>query len=126
VIRVLAGVVLFAHGAIHVLYLVRNPDDPNYPFNIESSWLVPGSARRPVAIALIIATVAAFALLALAVWGVPGLADGWPVITIVASVISLVLLIAFWHRWLFIGVAIDLVLIAIAVIRPDWTDQIGG
>jgi hypothetical protein len=70
--------------------------------------------------------VAAFALLALAVWGVPWLAGWWPGITIVASVISLVLLIAFWHRWLFIGVAIDLVLIAIAVIRPDWTDQIGG
>ena len=122
-VRVVAGNLLIAHGAVHALYLAPAPDDPKYPFTFESSWL-PGPARRPVAIALIAATVIAFILLALAVWGVPGLTGAWPVLTIVASALSLALLITFWHTWLVFGVAIDLGLIAIAFIRPGWTDQI--
>ena len=72
------------------------------------------------------ATVAAFALLGLAVWGVPGLAEAWPVIAVIASVLSLALLVAFWSWSLVLGVLIDLALITAAVIRPEWTDRIAG
>jgi hypothetical protein len=121
-LRIVIGVLLIAHGLVHLLYLV--PDVPE--FSIERSWLVPESAGRSVALALIWATVAAFALLGLAVWGVPGLSGPWPAIAIVASVLSLALLVAFWSLSLIFGVLIDVALIAVAVIRPEWTDRIGG
>ena len=68
VIRIVTGVLLLAHGLVHLLYLAQDVPE----FSIQDSWLVPESARRPVALALIAATIAAFAVLALAVWGCPG------------------------------------------------------
>jgi hypothetical protein len=121
-LRIVIGVLLIAHGLVHLLYLT--PDVPE--FSLERSRLVPKSARRPVAIALMWATVAAFALLGLAVWGVPGLTGIWSGIAIVASVLSLALLVSFWSWSLIFGVLIDVALIAVAVIRPEWTDSIGG
>lgn len=59
-----------------------------------------------MAMVLMWATVAAFALLGLAVWSVPGLAGAWPGIAIVASVLSLALLVAFWSWSLVFGVLI--------------------
>jgi hypothetical protein len=123
-VRILAGILLIAHGGVHTLYLVPNPDDPKYPFSIESSWMLPEPSRRPVALTLIVATMVAFLLLTLAVWGVSGLAGAWPAIAIVASSLSLLLLVAFWDNRLAFGVVIDLALIALAVIQPSWTDSI--
>ncbi|RPI21495.1 MAG: hypothetical protein EHM57_06545 [Actinobacteria bacterium] len=124
VIRIVAGFLLFAHGLVHLLYLAPEADDPSYPFTLETSWLLPESARRPVALALMTATVGAFALLAMAVWGVPGLSALWPVIAAAASILSLALLIAFWDTRLLFGVVIDLAVIVVAVVRPGWTDAI--
>lgn len=115
-IRVIAGVLLLAHGLVHLLYLADDVPE----FTLDNSWLVPDSSARPVALALMGATVAAFALLALAVWGVPGLEGAWPALAIAASLISLVLLIAFWSWALVFGVLIDVALITVALIRPDW------
>lgn len=120
-IRTVAGLLLIAHGLVHLLYLAPDVKE----FSMQDSWLVPGSASRPVGVALLAVTVAAFALLGLAVWGVPLLSDGWPVITIAASVASLTLLIAFWDIRLVFGVMLDAALIAVAVMRPAWTRQIG-
>lgn len=121
-LRIVIGVLLIAHGLVHLLYLTDDVPE----FSLERSWLVPESARRPVAMVLMWATVATFALLGLAVWSVPGLAGAWPGIAIVASVLSLALLVAFWSWSLIFGVLIDVALIAVAVIRPEWTDRIGG
>lgn len=121
-IRVVAGVLLLAHGLVHLLYLA--PDVPE--FSIQDSWLVPESGRRPVALLLIAATIAAFALLALAVWGVPGLSWGWPILAMVASALSLVLLIAFWDPRVVLGVFIDVTLITLAVTQPAWMQDIAG
>jgi len=67
-VRVVAGVLLLAHGWVHLLYLA--PDVPE--FSIGRSWLLPAPARRPVARVLMAATVAAFTLAALAVWACRG------------------------------------------------------
>src|SRR5512133_3627467 len=118
-IRITAGVLLLAHGLVHLLYLANDVSE----FSLDRSWLVPESARRPIGLGLIVATVAAFAILALAVWGVPGLSTAWPALTVVACLLSIVLLILFWSTWLVFGFAIDIVLLAVAVIRPDWVDR---
>jgi len=120
VIRVVTGVLLLAHGLVHLLYLAQDVPE----FSIQDSWLVPESARRPVALALIAATIAAFAVLALAVWGVPGLSAAWPILAIVASTFSLVLLVAFWDTRVLLGVIIDIALITLAVTQPSWTQHI--
>jgi hypothetical protein len=120
-IRAVAGVLLIAHGLVHLLYLA--PDVPE--FSLEKSWLVPAVARRNLGSVLILATVVAFVLVGLAVWGVPGLAGAWPLLTLVAAVLSLVLLIAYWDVRLVFGVILDLGLIAVAVVQPGWTQRIG-
>jgi hypothetical protein len=124
--RIAAGAFLIAHGLVHLLYLVTKADDPSWPFTLKQSWLLPEVVRRPTGLALVAATVAAFALLGLAVWGVPGLAGVWPVIAIVAAAPSLVLLVAFWNKQLIAGICIDLALIALAAIRPEWIEKIVG
>jgi hypothetical protein len=124
-VRALVGILLIAHGLVHMLYLAPEANDPRYPFTLRSSWLVPEAARRPTASVLIAATATAFVLLALAVWGVPGLSGAWPVPALVASAASLGLLIAFWDTRLLAGVVIDLALVALALIRPGWTQLIG-
>ena len=124
VIRIVAGILLLAHGLVHLLYLVPEADDPGYPFNLDSSWLLPASARRPVALVLLAATLAGFALLALAVWGVPGLSSNWPLLAILAASLSLALLAAFWDVRLIVGVLIDVAIIVVAVIQPEWTERI--
>jgi hypothetical protein len=121
VIRILAGLLLIAHGLVHLLYVASDVEE----FTPDASWIVGANARRPVAYALMTVTVAAFALVGFAVWGLPLLSAVWPTLTIIASLASLVLLILYWHPRLVFGVAIDLVLIAVAVVRPAWTASIG-
>ncbi|MGZ5401953.1 MAG: hypothetical protein ACXWXF_02065 [Aeromicrobium sp.] len=122
VVRVVTGILLLAHGLVHLLYLASDVRE----FSLDRSWLVPETARRPLGIGLMAATVAAFALLALAVWGVPGLSAAWPAVTMVATLLSALLLILFWNTWLALGLAIDLALMTIAVLRPHWAEQLVG
>lgn len=121
-LRIVIGFLLIAHGLVHLLYLTDDVPE----FSLEDSWLIPESASRSIATLLMWATVLAFALLGLAVWGVPGLTSIWPGIAIVGSLLSLALLIAFWSWSLIFGVLIDVAIIAVALIRPGWTDRIGG
>ena len=123
-IRIAVGLLLIAHGLVHLLYLVPKKDDPSFPVTLKESWLVPEAVRRPGGLFLLAVTVAAFALLGLAVWGVPGLSGAWPVIAIVAAALSLTLLVAFWNSHLFWGVGIDVALIAPAATRPEWVEKI--
>ena len=116
VVRIVAGILLLAHGLVHLLYLVPDVSE----FSTQRSWLVPEAARQLVAWALIAATIAGSAALALAVWGVPGLAAAWPVLAVFAGALSLVLLVAYWDTKLILGVAIDGTLITLAVVQPAW------
>lgn len=121
-LRIVVGFLLIAHGLVHLLYLIDDVPE----FSLENSWLLPESAGRPVALVLMWATVGAFTLLGLAVWGVPGLTSIWPALAIIGSALSLLLLVTFWSWSLVFGVLINLAVIAIAVIRPEWTDRLGG
>lgn len=120
-LRVLAGILLIAHGLVHLLYLVDDVPE----FQLDHSWVVPDDASRPVALALMAGTITASVLLGLAVWGVPVLSGAWPVLAVAAATTSLVLLVAFWDTHLVVGVTINLVMIALVVVRPEWTQRIG-
>ena len=71
-IRIAAGLFVVAHGLVRLLYVIPKQDDPSFPFTLDESWLVPAAVRRPSGVVLVAATVTVFALLGLAVWGVPG------------------------------------------------------
>jgi len=62
-------------------------------------------------------------VLALAVWGVPGVSAVWPAVATVAGLLSVVVLTLFWSRQLVFGLALDLGLIAVAVTRPTFVDR---
>ncbi|WP_377108544.1 hypothetical protein [Propionicimonas sp. T2.31MG-18] len=111
-IRVVLGAMLLAHGCVHLLYLATEPS-----FSLEHSWLVPAPVRRPVAHTLLVAIIGAFAILALAVWGVPGLAAAWPILAIIAAALSTALLSLFWNWQLGLGILINAVLVAASIAR---------
>ena len=125
-IRAVVGLLLIAHGLVHLLYVSGEADDAGYAFTLKESWLVPVAARHTIGVVLMAATVAAFALVGLAVWGVPFLSGHWPVLTVVAAALSLLLLVAFFDVRLVVGLAIDLSLIALVIASPGWTEQIGS
>jgi hypothetical protein len=120
-IRIVVGVLLIAHGLVHLLYVADDVPE----FTLERSWVVPEPLNRPVGLALMSATVAGFVLVGLAVWGVPCLSTVWPALTVGAATVSLVLLIAFWNTRLIFGVLLNVALITVALVRPGWTEQIG-
>lgn len=120
-LRIVVGILLIAHGLVHLLYLVDDVPE----FRLDDSWVVPHGVARPVGVALTAATIVASVLLGFAVWGVPGLSGVWPALTVAAAATSLVLLAAFWDNRLVFGVAINVALIALVVMRPEWTQQIG-
>lgn len=124
VVRSALGLLLVAHGLIHLLWFVPN-DDASWPFRLDRSWLVPRAARAPVAGVLVTLVVASSVLLGLAVWGVPGLVSSWAVLAIGAATTSLVTLVLFWDRRLLLGVVFDLALVVVAPSRPTWTDGLG-
>jgi len=116
--RFAIGLFLVAHGLVHLLYLAPRPqDDPSYPFVPEDRWLprildlAPGTAK---AIARAGAVVTAAVL---AVSGVALLVDAavWEPTAAVGAGLSLALLFAFFHRWLTIGIAIDVAIVASVV-----------
>lgn len=123
-VQIFLGLLLVAHGLVHLMWFVPN-DDPAWPFRLDRSGLMSGTTRKPVAVALVALIVAGFALLGLAVWGVPGLASIWPGLAIGAAVASLTALMLFWDRQLLWGIAIDVALIVVALWRPGWTDRLG-
>jgi hypothetical protein len=121
-VRIATGTLLLAHGLVHLLYLADDVPE----FSIDRSWLVPGAARRPLALGLVAATIVGFLVVALAVWGLPGLSGWWPGVAVVACLLSMVLLGLYWDAWLMVGVAIDLAVLAVVVTHPDWVERLVG
>ena len=113
-VRMVVGVVLLAHGLVHLLYLAPDVE----AFSIGSGPL-PEQARRPVALALLTATVLASVLVALSVSGVPGLSGVWPFLVVVAAGLSALLLLLFWDRQLVLGLGIDAALVVLALWRQS-------
>jgi hypothetical protein len=128
--RLILTAVIFGHALIHVAFLGPSPPatagGPQWPFELGHSWLLdPLGVRREgtrhVGIALVAITLGGFALACVAALGLgpPGL---WIAAAGIGSFGSLALLIAYFHPWLLLGVAIDLGLIWTVLIL-GWTPQ---
>jgi hypothetical protein len=125
--RLVVAGLLLGHALIHGGYLARAPataGGPPWPFQLGHSWLLgrlglEGAAARLLGTALVALTVGGFGLAALAAVGVaPG--TMWAAGVAAGAAASLGLLVLFFHPWLALGVAIDLVLLW-AVLGAGWT-----
>jgi hypothetical protein len=123
-VRLLIAGFLVAHAAIHLAFVTPAPpataSGPAWPFSTDQSWLVARLGWSPEAVqglayALVAGTIVAFAAGALAAIGVLP-ASIWAPSVAIGAVISLVTLVAFFHPWLVLGIAIDAGLLWAAVI----------
>jgi hypothetical protein len=119
---------LLAHAGLHAGFVSPRPPasagGPAWPFDVGGSWLltrlgVDGEIPRILAITLIAATITGYALAALAAAGVaPDVIWGPALVT--GSIASIALLGVFFHPWLVLGVAIDVVLLW-SVLVAGWS-----
>ena len=136
--KIFIGVFLIAHGLVHAaLAVAPNPADPDakpgaFFTASERSWLLPqfglnDSTIRWIGITLVTLSTLGFVLAGLGVFGEPGLVDIWRTAAMISACVSLLLLVLFWHRWLPVGVLID-VGILIALLWAKWppVDLIGA
>lgn len=126
ILRLLVAALLLAHGAIHTGFVSPRPPatagGPPWPFELARSWAltplgVHPDTTRLLGTALVVATIAAFALAALATAGLVPAALFGPT-SAVGAVASLALLGLFFHPWLVLGLAVDLALL--------WAVLVGG
>lgn len=129
--RLIIAGALVAHGTIHLLFVAPRPADrpgaAPWPFDLGASWLFPRLGTPPgvvsfVGLALVAATVAGYALAALATLGVLSPVT-WDPAVAAGSVASLGLLVLFFHRSLVAGMAIDLALLWIALVAA-WSPDV--
>lgn len=111
--KVLLGIFLIAHGLVHLSYLMPKPDDPNYPFDFGRGWFASfaGSLAKPVGMLLVCAVTLAFTLGGLGVLGVSALENLADLFLIGGSVLSLLVLVLYWHKWLVLGIIINIAII---------------
>jgi sterol desaturase/sphingolipid hydroxylase (fatty acid hydroxylase superfamily) len=130
-VRLLVAGLLLAHAAIHAGFVSRRPPAkpgaPPWPFDLGRSWLLarlgaPAGAARALGFALLVVTIGGYALAALATLGILP-AETWRATVAVGSIASLALLLVGFHPWLAAGVAIDLVLLWVALVAA-WTPDL--
>jgi hypothetical protein len=137
-LKIALGVFIIAHGLVHaILAIAPNPADPNakpgaFFTAAERSWLLPqfslnAATIQWIGIILVGLSTMGFVLAGLGIFGVAGLSAIWRTVAIVSAIVSLLLLIIFWHPWLPVGVLIDLSLL-IALLWAKWppVDLIGS
>ena len=131
-LRILFILFLAAHGYIHMSLAqvpVPQPGALHTPFlpswwraDVDSTWpavklgLSP-SATRTLGWALWLLTTAGFVLAAAALLFAPAQPAFWQGLTAGASVLSLVLLVLYWHPWYPVGVLLSLALLAGVVMK---------
>jgi sterol desaturase/sphingolipid hydroxylase (fatty acid hydroxylase superfamily) len=130
-VRLLLAGFLLAHAAIHAGFISKRPPAkpgaPPWPFDLGRSWLLgrlgaPAGTVRVLGLALVAATIGSFALAALATLGLLP-AGAWGATVAVGSIASLALLLVGFHPWLVVGVAIDLLLLWVALVAA-WTPDL--
>ncbi|MBK5109072.1 MAG: hypothetical protein JJE12_13120 [Anaerolineales bacterium] len=136
--KIIIALFLIAHGLVHAgLAAAPNPSDPDakpgaFFTSPDRSWLfhqlgLDASVVQWIGITLVVLSTLGFVLAGLGVFGVPGLDEIWRTIAVVSTIISLVLLVLFWHPWIIVGVLIDIGVL-VSLLWTNWpsVDLIGS
>lgn len=99
---------------------------PPWPFDVGHSWIlgplgVDAVTSRALAIALIAVILGGFVLAGIAAIGFAP-AGLWPIAVTIGGVASIAVLVLFFHPWLLLGIAIDVVLLW-AVNVASWAPE---
>ena len=121
--QLLVAAFLVAHGLIHLGFVSARPAPapgaPPWPFDLTEGPLARSGRMEPERLAglgrtLVLIVLVGYALAALGALGVLG-ATAFPVGLVIGSVASLALLVAGYHRWLTVGIIVDVVLLGVAL-----------
>jgi len=118
----LLGIFLIAHAIAHAgLTTAPDPSDPestpgDFFTQKNRSWLfqrinLDSGFVQNIGRILVFISIAGFILAGLGGLGVPGLSQIWHGVAGTTAIISLILLILFWHPWLILGVVINIGLV---------------
>jgi hypothetical protein len=122
---------LLGHGLVHVMFAVPAPAAPapaggmEYPFDVNQSWLVTSriadvATVRVLVWALVVVTVVGYLLAALSTVGFVVSTSLWPMLVVVATAASAGLLVIGLAPALALGIAIDIVLLAV-IFTSTWS-----
>ncbi|HWG83923.1 MAG TPA: hypothetical protein VNT60_00470 [Deinococcales bacterium] len=117
----LLGLFLAAHGLIHASFVSPRPPEnggPQWPFNLDASWLL-GSGVRPLGLLLVAVSVIAFLLAGASTLGILVPPAWWGGLVVAGSVAGLLLLALFFHPWLSLGILLNAALL-LAVLQFGW------
>lgn len=114
-LRIGLGLLLVAHGLVHLLYFVPS-EDPKYPMTAEKSWLVTRAGLSlqvvgPLVAALAIASTVGFIALALSYWGLVVPEAGFQGIAVVSVTMSMLLVAITWNNQFVFAVLINAAII---------------
>lgn len=129
-LKTVVAIFLILHGLVHaILAMVPDPDaaEPVFASFFSRSWLLSSlglsdSTGKLLAIILAALATIGFVLSGLALLDILVPFDWWTSLAVVSAVVSLLLLVLFWHTYLIIGILIDLVVLVV-VIFTDWTPE---
>ena len=118
-LKIVLAFFLVAHGLVHTgLAVAPNPADPTakpgaFFTAVERSWLLPQLRLNPttvkwIGLLLVTLSTLGFVLAGLGILGVFGLNSVWRSVAVASACVSSLLLILFWHRWLPLGVLINI------------------
>lgn len=126
---------LMGHGLVHFMFVVPQPATAgqtaggmDFPFDATKSWLVSAhildlALVRPVVIGLVAVVVVGYSLAALATVGILVPASWWSVLVVVATSASAALMVVSLSPGLVLGIAIDLVLLWLAIVAA-WSPEL--
>jgi len=126
------GAFLLGHGLVHAMFVMPRPATTDaaagaaeWPFDMTRSWLVTGPGLdvnlvRLVGVALIGVVVVGFLLAALSTVGILVPVGLWPALVVASAAASAVLLATFFSPQLVLGLAIDAILVWVAL-ASVWT-----
>lgn len=116
------AVFLLVHGLIHLSWLVPRPlgAGADWPFDVDRSSLlsvlrIPDATVHRLGSLFAASAVGIFAASALGAAGLPWLDLVWATVTLAGGIISGFLILAYWRRWFFFGLAVDVALVVIAL-----------
>jgi hypothetical protein len=118
---------LVGHGLVQVMFVVPRPaatpataSGVEYPFDMTRSWLITGMGLdaglvRAIGVVLVAAVLIGFALAGLATVGVLIPAGWWAALVLGSAALSTIVLLLFFSPGLILGIAIDAVLLWVAL-----------
>ena len=127
--RWILAAVMLGHGLVHAMFVMPQPTakagGTEWPFDMAKSWLVTAAGLdvnlvRMIGVAFIGVVVVGFLLAAVATVGGVVPSGAWPALVAFSAVASAVMLVLFFTPQLVLGLAIDAVLVWVAL-AAVWT-----